>query len=908
MTCNPSLSPRDREELEQEGERSKAGQGLAGGSAGEHGAVEPKVVMAGTEPKQADQAMALPTAAVQPVSSSGAGHGAQDQSAPTPASSETAGDAAMTEEELASKAGAAPSSRRTSATAPVPALASDAAPSLPMAPLPDVLLGLQAAWMEEARGAPLLVKDTKGDLFRFGSPTQEVEARDSSKGTETVGASSSVDVPTAARIAELAYAAASATLTRAEDALTAVDNALATAGAGQSGFMTPSRPVQASSTAASEVGSRSPSVSPTRSPGPPAPSSGDPDVGNLVHMDGTLRQPGADYSPVKQHVNSLASAEAASRVEEGKAALHAATHGLLVIKGEGPLLVGAQFPYATDQEYLLRACIRRALHRHVAAQKSAARSPRAMGTTASEAWAGVDLLGKLGKEEHTLLKTMLSALEDSEAVDSSNRIRERLSHTLDLEIWADWVRSLGKDVPSSPDALGPAVGALRIDINGEGRLDWHRFVSFLSMPMISPALPDGRVDPESAILYSPQGVPRPATAMLAPPKREWAGPLRKGAWAGYQRVPAEPGKQDSAWEYAQGDTRQHKPAVTVPWPCNYWLPTCPFWEGVNKLEAAVKAEAFRRAEIAGSTPDVLVSAPPHDPVMVQAVDLRRSFAFFDRSGDKCITLNELHLTLAELKLVDPPPRKFTGVAASEASCVEPSLPLEPAVVASMTHAVPVGLVGSPKRPALTSPTKGPRVPALLSPAAAPAAALEGSEDAVAQSALSALGDPAEEEFGQAARALVTCVFRRIHGGTDPGLTRATMPASEDIFREDDPLVKRPIAYNVFSRWAKPLGTKLRKIREAVQRQFRASATIGGGAKDFPRAFRRIDKSGDGIMSVAEFKAALGPLLAPLSPYETQTLVDYFDCDGSGEIDFLEFLGSIGQGLSLGSVVPDEEED
>jgi hypothetical protein len=110
---------------------------------------------------------------------------------------------------------------------------------------------------------------------------------------------------------------------------------------------------------------------------------------------------------------------------------------------------------------------------------------------------------------------------------------------------------------------------------------------------------------------------------------------------------------------------------------------------------------------------------------------------------------------------------------------------------------------------------------------------------------------------------------------------------------DDPVLRRPLSYNLFARWAAPLNTNMRRLREKVQEGFLAAATIGGGGKDFGRAFLRIDTNGDGVMSVAEFKAALGPLVARLTPYEMDCLTDYFDADGNGTIDFKEFLGMFG---------------
>lgn len=145
-----------------------------------------------------------------------------------------------------------------------------------------------------------------------------------------------------------------------------------------------------------------------------------------------------------------------------------------------------------------------------------------------------------------------------------------------------------------------------------------------------------------------------------------------------------------------------------------------------------------------------------------------------------------------------------------------------------------------------------------------------------------------EQLGLASRAMVIALFRRMHGESDPGNSGVAHPLL--ILEEDkEPLCKKPISFDIFSRWASPLNPKLRRIREKAQEAFLRNASIGGGDKDFSRAFKRIDRNGDGILSAREFRLALGRLVNALDPQEIQALTDYFDCDGNGTIDFHEFL-------------------
>jgi hypothetical protein len=208
-------------------------------------------------------------------------------------------------------------------------------------------------------------------------------------------------------------------------------------------------------------------------------------------------------------------------------------------------------------------------------------------------------------------------------------------------------------------------------------------------------------------------------------------------------------------------------------------------------------------------------------------------------------------------------------------------------------------------PASPSPSPSPSPPrAAMSSSFVASEPAGASEDATK----GLLGDVVVPELSGGARAMVVCLFKRVHGGSDPGNTGAsllTRSEGDNLLSETHGLATLPLTYNLFARWAAPLNSKLRRIREKVQAEFLAQATIGGGAKDFPRAFRRIDRNGDGMMSVAEFRVALGPLVRSLDPHEMQALCDYFDADGSRVIDFGEFLGIMSSGSAIARQVAEE---
>jgi hypothetical protein len=111
--------------------------------------------------------------------------------------------------------------------------------------------------------------------------------------------------------------------------------------------------------------------------------------------------------------------------------------------------------------------------------------------------------------------------------------------------------------------------------------------------------------------------------------------------------------------------------------------------------------------------------------------------------------------------------------------------------------------------------------------------------------------------------------------------------------ETDPIVATPITYNVFSKWAMPLNSRLRAIRDGIQAALRRHATLGGGRKDFAHAFRKLASSqrADGVLGPKELRELLGAVGRTLSAPDLAALLDFFDADGSGQLDLLEVLSA-----------------
>jgi len=432
-------------------------------------------------------------------------------------------------------------------------------------------------------------------------------------------------------------------------------------------------------------------------------------------------------------------------------------------------------------------------------------------------------------------------------------------------------------------------------------------------------------------------VPRPVHAQPSPIYRERYCPPSPRQQHKYEKKIPPPQKMNSAWAYADAETARKRPLVHVPWPClDLNSAQSAFWAGVNKLEQQMLREVRLRAEVKAEfkSSDEVGNGSSESGGAPGTVDLRRAYLFFDRRGKRALQIEDLHETLADLGLVDRMPRVLSWGAE-----LEPLQPVQPKVKRAVSGPLkgeddphswdyidvdddggkknniekPAEESGTEKeQPTIESSTieegegenrlqliglsSPSRRTAVDAPRSVPPLT-EIVNDSNPRDAISLLGDPLAADLANGARAMVVALFNRLHGASDPGNTGVDLGSGDTgralVLEAKDGgnrLSGVPITFNVFARWAAPLNTNLRRLREKVQSMFLAQATVGGGGKDFDRAFRRIDKNGDGSMSLPEFREVLGPLLKALSPTEMQNLCDYFDTDGSGEIDFKEFLG------------------
>jgi hypothetical protein len=340
------------------------------------------------------------------------------------------------------------------------------------------------------------------------------------------------------------------------------------------------------------------------------------------------------------------------------------------------------------------------------------------------------------------------------------------------------------------------------------------------------------------------------------------------------------------------------------------------------VELSSVAEGSSTVELLGSRKTLSGFVAPEN--------LKRAFMFFNRqkAGGLGFSVDDLHATLAELGHVDAPAaarrpsdleveaagaegRLGGGDGAAEAVASAPPPPDKAPVLVGLTSPsrlkLPLGSGGgSPLRRggSAGSPTRrsgsggsGPTVALVPAPPASFSA--RAASDAAAMELAWELGmtegggvlleptlpfghaapppfDPLADSLAAGARALVTALFRRLRGHGDPGKMGAAVRGFSLRVEPED-----RVTFVNLVQWCAPLGKALVRMRQRVQAAFLASASTGGGGKDFEKAFRKVDENGDGVMSMAEFSRALGPLKQHLSPAELQELVDNFDMDGSG---------------------------
>lgn len=629
---------------------------------------------------------------------------------------------------------------------------------------------------------------------------------------------------------------------------------------------------------------------------------------------------------------------------------------------EDNMTVTEAFPTATEGNYAVRVMVRKALAQKLDdvnspfRTKAVSPNPNADSSDGTvppsshlptvgpsddgkNAVPDMDLYGILVSSEREALALAFDRYEEKEnhvgprprIAPSVNKAKEKLKHTITPLDFERGLISLGLRL--NTDEIAELISGLRLDRSG--RVEYSDFLRFISLPLV--------LTPEDkdTLITTSDGVPQPPDALPSPVFDRPGNPRSpRPVFKGYTKSVKPPAKMNGPWAYADPDTQLHAPKVHVPWPVDISRADSAFWKGVNDLERLMLKEVNVRAKVQGIAPDAgLGDTSKIDRTGPRGMfDLRRAFVFFDRRSKRVISVNDLHQTLSDLGFVDPPSPvqpfgNSTGISEGKAIPIDMhpgrSIADEGDISTVPNNDTTIPAIIQPG--ALTSPTKL-KIPSSsmtttndndLSPTKldlspmrtsyqndAPNNGTDSSSNTDVASNL--LGDKIDAELRQGARALVVCIFKRIHGNSDPGNTGTSLltKGEADALLRDDvgllsgpgvvtsggtgyPPALPPITYNVFARWAAPLSTKLRRIREKVQADFLAQATIGGGAKDFARAFHRIDANGDGQMSIQEFRETLGPIGRTLESHEMQALCDYFDASGDGIIDFGEFLGMMG---------------
>jgi len=487
-------------------------------------------------------------------------------------------------------------------------------------------------------------------------------------------------------------------------------------------------------------------------------------------------------------------------------------------------------------------------------------------------------------------------------------------------------------------------------VTAESRIRFRDFVRFIALPMdgsdVMTAAGKTMIDDawrmahtqqvthedgvESlAVAQSPAQAPavtsgsprRPRTASAAsghPTPVAVQYPTASGA-GGVGAVASNPWLAAYASEVAGAQLRAHRPRFAVGWPANLGNAHSAFWVAVNGLEAAVTAEVRRRATVHSVAAE---PTPTFSPAMRYGASaasgtesgtfvLRRAFAFFDRRHVKAFTLEDLHATLAELRLVDPPAREYAAVSAASAvvGVDDDTVERDGSALIPVTHVSVTTAAG----------------------------AGDGGSAAAAT----------EVSLAFAARRLCAAVFRRIHGEGDVGLAIGVQPAKAGAARsaadgggggkrghgergstppppptataragaaaaaaqlsDADAVVRKAVTYNAFARWAAPLNSRLRLVRDKLELLFRSAATLGGGAKDFARAFRLLSaRHGTGSsMTAADIRTLLGHLGRTMTTAELQVLVDFYDENGNGTVDLSEIFRASVYGFDMKAVLAAE---
>eukprot|EP01138_Halocafeteria_seosinensis_P015877 gb/GECG01016203.1/.p1 GENE.gb/GECG01016203.1/~~gb/GECG01016203.1/.p1 ORF type:complete len:1370 (+),score=245.87 gb/GECG01016203.1/:1-4110(+) len=316
------------------------------------------------------------------------------------------------------------------------------------------------------------------------------------------------------------------------------------------------------------------------------------------------------------------------------------------------------------------------------------------------------------------------------------------------------------------------------------------------------------------------------------------------------------------------------------------------WKRVENIEKQMQKVCKERAKVGGgvssrskaATKLLSKSKKPQSKKAERATDLdfRQMFEFFDRSNKGYFTLEELHTTLYETGCIeDPPPNPYPP---APTRLLRPD---DPQYGENKDSVIVLYNSSEPHRyrfvPDIDEPN--PR---------------EG------QFKLNSgwVGIEVPDDV-----AAVRGLFCRIHGTDDSHGTGAIQAGAivyprnlkdEDRVKTDYPcLYVVPVTYSKLVSWAAPLSHRLREAKDKITQWLLRKSTVGGGGKDFVRTFERADKDGDGKLSTKEFKQAAKEVIRSLTDEDVHSIIQHFDCDGNGVIEFQEFINMFsGQLASL----------
>lgn len=173
-------------------------------------------------------------------------------------------------------------------------------------------------------------------------------------------------------------------------------------------------------------------------------------------------------------------------------------------------------------------------------------------------------------------------------------------------------------------------------------------------------------------------------------------------------------------------------------------------------------------------------------------------------------------------------------------------------------------------------------------------------------------------------ALVRALFSRIHRTEDKSGTGDVNNAlirfprgfeeSERVRTVYPCIYTVPVAFGKFISWAAPLSIRLSQAKDKISKWLLKQSSKGGGAKDFVRIFKCADKSkffqpqtscfiyltsccidgvdhadNDGRLSTKEFRDSVKEVVRELSDDDINAIIEQFDEDGDGSVDFKEFV-------------------